>query len=140
MRPLLWFVLCLAAAPASAADTRTPLTLSADEIAQVREEMRGFLEGVQRITAGLADNDMKAVAAAARALGMSGANHVPMSLRMKFPQEFRALGHATHAGFDNLAIDADTLGDTQHGMQQLSEVMQNCDACHASFRLMEQKR
>ncbi len=135
MRYLLCTALCLAAIPVHAEDARTPLTLTAAEAAVVREEMRGFLEGVQKIAAGLADNDMKAVASAARALGMSGANHVPMNLRKKFPMEFKQMGHATHMGFDNLAIDAEGLGDSGHSLQQLSEVLQNCNACHASFRL-----
>jgi mono/diheme cytochrome c family protein len=135
MRYLLCTALCLAALPVHAEDARTPLTLTASEAAAVREEMRGFLEGVQAITSGLADNDMKAVAKAARGLGMSGANHVPMSLRMRLPMEFKEMGRATHMGFDTLAIDADGLGDAGHSMKQLSETLQNCNACHASFRL-----
>jgi len=136
MRYLLCTALCLAVLPAHAEDARTPLTLSATEAAAVNEEMRGFLEGVQEISRGLADNDMKAVAKAARALGMAGANHVPMSLRKKFPMAFKQMGHATHMGFDNLASDAEGLGDTGHSLQQLSETLQNCNACHASFRLV----
>jgi hypothetical protein len=135
MRYLLCTALCLAALPVHAEDARTPLTVTATEAASIREEMRGFLEGVQGIASGLADNDMKAVAKAARGLGMAGANHVPMSVRMKFPMEFKQMGHATHMGFDNLATDADGLGDSGHSQKQLSEVLQNCNACHASFRL-----
>ncbi len=135
MRYLLCTVLCLAAFPVHAEDARTPLTLTAAEAAAVREEMRGFLEGVQAISSGLADNDMKAVAKAARAMGISGDKHVPMSLRMRLPMEFKEMGRATHIGFDNLAIDADGLGDAGHSMKQLGETLQNCNACHASFRL-----
>lgn len=137
MRYLLCAALCLAALPAQAEDARQPLPVSADEAAAVKEEMRGFLEGVQRIAVGIADNDMKSVAAAAHELGMAGAKKVPMSTRMRFPLPFKELGQATHTGFDNLATDAEGLGDPGHSMKQLSEIMQNCNACHASYRLEE---
>jgi hypothetical protein len=135
MRYLLCTVLCLAAFSAHAEDTRTPLLLTAPEAALIKGEMRGFLEGVQAISSGLADNDMKAVAKAARGLGMAGAFHAPLSLRKKLPIEFQDLGHATHVGFDMLAIDADSLGDAGHSLKQLSGNLQNCNACHASFRI-----
>jgi mono/diheme cytochrome c family protein len=135
MRYLLCTALCLAALPIYAEDSRTPLTVNATEAASIREEMRGFLEGVQGIASGLADNDMKAVTSAARGLGMSGANHVPMSLRMKFPMAFKQMGQATHVGFDTLANDAAEMGDAGQAMKQLGETLQNCNACHASYRL-----
>lgn len=137
MRCLFVAALCLTALSAQAGDPRQPLPLSADEAAAVKEEMRGFLEGVQRITAGIANNDMKSVAAAARELGMSGTKHVPMATRMRFPLPFKEMGQATHMGFDNLATDADGLGDAEHSTKQLADVLQNCNACHATYRIEE---
>ena len=34
-----------------------------------------------------------------------------------------------------LALDADELEDPEHSLQQLSELMQNCVACHAAYRI-----
>jgi hypothetical protein len=134
--PLL-FLLCIA--PLSGADanleTREPIRLSADEKSHIHLEMRLFLSTVQMIVNGLASNDMKLVAAASQRAGMAAAHDVPAKLREKLPPEFKKLGHATHQGFDDLARDAESLGDASQAMKQLGQVMNNCVACHARFRL-----
>lgn len=135
MRYPTFLLFCLAALPAHADDTRTPIVLSAPEVSAIYAEMRGFLEAVQRISDGLAENDMKAVAAAAHAVGLASSQGVPPALRMKLPMPLKEMGHATHAGFEDLASDAEGLGDAGHGMKQLSQTLQNCNACHASYRL-----
>ncbi|MEW5769234.1 MAG: hypothetical protein AB1831_02605 [Pseudomonadota bacterium] len=116
-------------------DPRMPLILDAGEAAHVSGEMRVFLASVQEIVAALARNDMKRVAEAAAPAGVAAAHAVPPSLRTKLPLEFKRLGRATHVGFDDLARDAASMGDPALAMQQLGEVMQNCVACHATFRL-----
>ena len=45
------------------------------------------------------------------------------------------LGFDTHRRFDQLALDAEQLGDTQHSLQQLAKLMANCVSCHASYRI-----
>jgi cytochrome c556 len=132
--------LCLAlAVPVQAADQRTAIPVNAEELMQVQTEMRGMLNGVSQIVSGVAANDMKAVAAAARNLGMAGNNHVPMSLRRKLPMEFKAMGHPTHVAFDDLARDAEALGDAKHTLKQLGALMDNCNACHETFRFVLKK-
>ncbi|HID48188.1 MAG TPA: hypothetical protein EYP40_00985, partial [Chromatiales bacterium] len=37
--------------------------------------------------------------------------------------------------FDQLALDAEQLGDPAHALAQLSTLMQNCVACHAVYRI-----
>ena len=37
--------------------------------------------------------------------------------------------------FDQLALDADQLGDRDHVLEQLGVLMNNCIACHAQYRL-----
>lgn len=138
MRRLLLLSLCLAL-PAQASDQRTAIPVNAEELMQVQTEMRGMLNGVSQIVSGVAANDMKAVAAAARNLGMGGNNHVPMSLRRKLPMEFKAMGHPTHVAFDDLARDAEALGDTNHTLKQLGALMDNCNACHETYRFVLKK-
>jgi hypothetical protein len=143
MKHLLPLLLLLAAAPLNAAEHahspalehRKPIHLSAEEKAHIHLEMRLFLSGTQKIVTGVAANDMKLVAAAARELGMAAAHEVPPGLRAKLPLEFKKLGHATHQGFDDLARDADSLADANHALRQLGQVMSNCVSCHAMFRL-----
>lgn len=114
---------------------RQAIILTPEEAAHIRMEMQLFLAGVRMIVAGAAANDLTLVAGAARELGMAATHAVPAGLRGKLPLEFKQLGHATHTGFDDLARDSESLGDAQHALRQLAEVMSNCTACHATFRL-----
>ena len=116
-------------------EQRKPIRLTAEEKAHIHLEMRLFLSGTQKIVTAASANDMKTVATAARELGMAAAHEVPAKLREKLPLEFKKLGHATHQGFDDLARDAESLGDANHALRQLGQVMSNCVSCHAMYRL-----
>lgn len=136
-------LLVLVATPLPAADHalehRTPIRLTADEKAHIHLEMRLFLSSVQLIVSAIAANEMKLVAVAAHEAGMAAAHDVPARLREKLPLKFKQLGQATHQGFDDLARDADSLGDASLAMKQLGQVLNNCVSCHASYRLETRK-
>ncbi len=116
-------------------DGRTTIVLSAVERDLVLSEMRGFLEGIETITTGIAENDMKVIAESATKMGMATAGQVPVSLMTKLPSEFRALGMATHKAFDALALEAQDMGDGKVILTALGELMNNCTTCHAGYRL-----
>ena len=59
---------------------------------------------------------------------------VPGSLVGKLPLAFKKLGFDTHARFDELALDAEQLGDRDHALAQLNAILMNCVACHAAYR------
>ncbi len=118
-----------------AADGRTALLLEESERALVLSEMRAFLASVQGIIQAAGSADMAAVAAHARAAGMAASEGVPGTLVGKLPAAFKKLGFGTHSSFDQLALDAEQLGDPQHAMEQLAELMGNCIACHATYRI-----
>ena len=59
---------------------------------------------------------------------------VPGTLVGKLPVQFKKLGFDTHAKFDQLALDAEEFGDSDHALSQLSTLMKNCTACHAAYR------
>ena len=40
----------------------------------------------------------------------------------------------TEKDFDQLALDAEEFGDSDHALSQLSILMENCTACHAAYR------
>ena len=109
-RPSLLILLLLFSSALCAAepapDQRAPIRLKAQEKAQIHAEMRMFLSVTQKIVAGVAANDMMAVAAAAHEAGMASAGDMPDSVRVKLPLPFKQLGHATHMAFDDLARDA----------------------------------
>ena len=138
-RPSLLILLVLFSSALCAAkptpDQRAPLRLKAQEKAQIHAEMRMFLSVTQKIVAGVAANDMKAVAAAAHEAGMASAGDMPDSVRVKLPLPFKQLGHATHMAFDDLARDAESLGDANQALKQLGQALDLCVACHAIYRI-----
>ena len=126
------------------ADARAPVVLGAEERDFVLAEMRNFMAVARVISIGIADNDMKRVAAAARSVGMApqkAESAVPGSLLSRVakqaPPAFMKLGFATHSAFDELAIHAEQFGDHDQLNRQLGEIMGNCVACHATYRLPE---
>lgn len=60
---------------------------------------------------------------------------MPKSLAGKHPVSFKKLGSDTHRKFDELALDAEQLGDKDHALSQLGSLLNNCVSCHSSFRL-----
>lgn len=116
-------------------DGRMAVHLDAGETDLVLMEMRMFLNAVQQIVQGVNENDMKLVAEAARKVGKEAQLAVPGTLMGKLPIELKKLGFDTHTKFDQLAMDAEELGDSGHAMEQLATLMQNCVACHAAYRL-----
>jgi hypothetical protein len=118
----------------SATDGRTAILLEPGERDLVLSEMRVFLESVQQITAGISEDDLQQVVKYARQSGQNAQQAVPGSLIGKLPLPFKQLGFDTHAKFDELALDAEQLGDPDHALSQLTTLMQNCVSCHAAYR------
>lgn len=116
-------------------DDRTEILLNDNERNMVLAEMRAFLASVQQINQGLAENNMERVAEYARKSGKAATGGMPGTLMGKLPLAFKKLGFDTHAKFDQLAMDANDLGDRDHTLQQLSTLMENCVACHATYRI-----
>jgi len=116
-------------------DSRTPINITWAEKNLILEEMRAFLDSTQKITAGLADDDIALVIRSAKKVGRASQSGVSKALIEKLPQEFKKLGFDTHSKFDQLALDAESLGDNKYTLQQLSELLTNCVACHKTYRL-----
>lgn len=124
-----------AADHASLKDERRVLNLEPSERAMILLEMRQFLNGVQIMTDALSRDDLKTVAQASKPLGNQAARDVPDSLKAKLPKEFKQLASAVHGGFDQLAMDAESLGDTRHTQKQLGGILQKCVSCHSMFQI-----
>ena len=118
----------------ASADGRIAIVLDAGERDLVLAEMRQFLESVQKITTGIAGNDMELVAEYARKSGKAATVGMPGTLMGKLPLGFKKLGPDTHKQFDQLALDAEEFGDAGHALSQLSVLLQNCVGCHAAYR------
>jgi hypothetical protein len=79
--------------------------------------------------------DLAASAAAARKAGVAAQGGVPASLVAKLPIGFKQLGFDTHSRFDQLAMDAEDLGDPMQVLESLSVLLRNCVTCHAAYRI-----
>ena len=117
-------------------DGRVAIHLTDAERAIVLKEMRTFLMSVQQIIRGISQEDMDHVAVSAREVGRTAQDVVPASLIGKLPLSFKKLGFDTHEKFDLIALDAKALGDPDHTMDQLTELMNNCVSCHESHRFV----
>lgn len=120
---------------APATDNRAVLKLTPGERMMVLEEMRLFLDGIQKMTYSLSKQDMQAAADAARNMGQKMVHEVPPALRAKLPQKFRQLGATVHSSFDQIALDAETLKDVSYTLNQLSTTLKNCASCHATYQI-----
>lgn len=118
-----------------AEDKRSAIVLEPAERALVLGEMRDFLIAVQAITEAVTRNDAKAIADAARPMGMAAAAGAPATLAAKLPLEFKQLGRSVHEDFDRLALDTDALGDVKHAHAQLGEMLKKCVVCHARYQI-----
>ena len=116
-------------------DGRIEILLNDNERNLVLAEMRAFLSSIQQINQGLSENNMELVTEHARKSGKTAQTGMPGTLVGKLPLQFKKLGGDTHAKFDQLAMDADDLGDRNHALEQLSTLMKNCVACHAAYRI-----
>ncbi len=125
----------IAGSTVEVADQRTAIVLEEGERQLVLEEMRQFLTSVQGITQAITQEKMDEVAAKARAVGSAAAGAVPASVMGKLPLDFKQLGLSTHQGFDAIAMDAESLGDGTHAMEQLGRLLNNCIACHAAYQI-----
>jgi hypothetical protein len=118
-------------------DNRIAIVVQPAERNLVLTEMRAFLVSVQAVMNAALAGDMDAVAKAARKSGVPSQDQVPSSLVGKLPLSFKTMGFDTHRAFDQLALDAEQLGDPEHSLQQLGNLMNNCIACHQAYRLVD---
>jgi hypothetical protein len=148
VRAILVLLFALAAggcgAPPRGADTvygRTAVALEPAERNFLLAEMREFVKAIRGIIEGIGDDDMKAVARSARAVGMevyraqiSGPSPLPARVAEKLPPEFQRLGLATRAAFDEMTLHAEQSGDRDQLLALLADNLRRCVACHAAYR------
>jgi hypothetical protein len=118
-----------------APDGRTAVLLASEERDLVLTEMRSMLETVQVIVDGVAADDKKRIAQAARASGMVAAADVNPALIAKLPIEFKRLGLSVHKRFDEIAATAESGASREQLLTSLGTQLSACVACHASYRL-----
>ncbi|MEW6331108.1 MAG: hypothetical protein AB1560_06595 [Pseudomonadota bacterium] len=128
------------AASPEAADARVAIELPPMMRAHMLANMRDHLAALHEIQAALArDENRRAAGIAEQRLGMSsldahGAGHMAPHM----PQPMQDIGTAMHRAasrFARTAEEADVRRDLRPALLALSEVTQQCTACHAGYRL-----
>lgn len=118
-------------------DGRQAVMLTKDERNALLLEMRVWLQSSQGILAAASEKNFDAVITSAKASGMSAEAETPGSLFRKLPVEMKALGFDTRRKFDDIAADAGRFKDSNRIVAQLSVAMNNCIACHETYRFVE---
>ena len=122
-----------------AQDNRTHVDLPPMMQEHMMENMRGHLLALQTITQQLSNQQYDAAAdTAENRLGMSSLDSHGASHMAKFmPKEMGAIGTSMHRAASRFAIaarDAAVDGGLEKAFGALSEVMQQCVACHANYK------
>jgi hypothetical protein len=124
----------------AAPDTRVAVELPPPMRAHMLANMRDHLTALHEIQAALArDEAGRAAGIAERRIGMSsleshGAGHMAPYM----PKPMQDIGTAMHRAasrFARVAEEAGVRRDLRPALQALSEVTQQCVACHAGYRL-----
>ena len=113
---------------------RTPIALSAKERESIRAGMRVYLECLEGIIIALSANRMGDVARNAKRAGTDMIQGVSAADAVRLPPEFLLLALDTHLRFDAMAEEASQHGSKKAVLQQLGAVLDNCNACHATYR------
>jgi hypothetical protein len=130
----------LALSDQGAPDTRERVDLPPPMREHMLANMRDHLLAIQIIARLLAEGRYDEVAnTAEERLGMGamqahGAHHMAPYM----PEQMRAIGTAMHRAASRLALgarDAEVSGDLAGALGGLSEVMRQCVACHAAYRV-----
>ena len=121
-------------------DERVAVVLSKDERNLILNEMRNFLISTQKISEAITNDDMELVASFAKSAGMAAEENTPGALLAKIPLSMKTLGFDTRKRFDQIAADAEQLKVPIHSRRQLDQLMKNCIACHASFKIVEEEK
>jgi hypothetical protein len=134
---ILLLVFLTSSAVAEEVDNRQSLNLTEPQRNHVLGEMRALLTGTQNILAALAKDDMSTVAEHTQALGVNMEHKAENPLHEVLPKDFMQLGMSMHKDFDLIAADAATLKNPKHTLQQLSDTMAKCTACHATYQIRQ---
>ena len=116
-------------------DSRQSIRMSKDHREFVMAEMRQFVESVQQINKGIMTNDPKPVIEAGKRSGRGVGEHAPDGLIKSLPVGFKKLGFGTHGLFDEISEAAKTDFNPKTTQQQLDKLLNNCVACHATYKI-----
>jgi hypothetical protein len=120
-------------------DGRTAVHLTGPEKNYVLTEMRSLVAGVNKIFIALGENNLDEVAKISSSLGMVMATDDQPELLLKLPVQLKTWGMGLHREFDVLAGEIKGGLTQQQTLVRLGKMTSSCVACHATYRLVEDK-
>jgi len=134
------FFLMTVTLPTFAQDTRTKVDFPPMMQEHMMANMRDHLLALQTITQQLSTQQFEAAAdTAEQRLGMSSMDkHGAAHMGKLMPKEMAMIGtdmHHAASRFALVARDAEVDGGLEKAFGALSEVMQQCVACHSSYKV-----
>ena len=122
-----------------AVDGREVILLKPQQRDLVLAEMRTFVDSLQNITRALGTDDSELFQKAALKVGLAAQQGVPLDMMKALPLPFKKLGMDTHKKFDELAASAEQGASNEQLLIELSQLMNNCVACHAAYQLQSRQ-
>ena len=122
-------------APQATGDPREAVALNPAEAEEMLAGMRTYLETIQGIVAAMAENQIDRVPQIASKSGAKMLRDVNPVTGLKAPIGFSMMSFDTHDKFDKLAEKARTGTSRSEVLADLRDILGNCIACHASYRL-----
>jgi len=101
----------------------------------VMSEMRDYLEVINEIQQGLADNDPDKIVKAATRQGKISLDETPVRLLKLSPLACKQLGFKGHDIFQAIADSAKVHFNKATVNRQLAELTNNCIVCHRTYRV-----
>jgi len=118
-----------------ATDGREVIWLESHQRDLVLAEMRTFVESVRDITGALGTGDSEKIQQSALKVGLAAQEGVPLDMMKALPLSFKKLGMSTHKKFDEFAAHAEQGASNEELLLELSQLMNNCVACHAAYQI-----
>ncbi len=122
-----------------ATDGREVIWLESHQRDLVLTEMRAFVESLRDITDALGTGDSEKFQASALKVGLAAQQGVPLDMMKALPLSFKKLGMSTHKKFDEIAAHAEQGASNEELLLELSQLMNNCVACHAAYQIQSRE-
>jgi len=122
-----------------ATDGREVIWLESHQRDLVLTEMRAFVESLRDITEALGTGDSEKFQTSALKVGLAAQQGVPLDMMKALPLSFKKLGMSTHKKFDEMAAHAEQGASNEELLIELSQLMNNCVACHAAYQIQSRE-
>jgi len=121
-------------------DGRVVILLDAKERNYILNEMRGLLGHMQQLITAISKDDMDEVIKISNTLVEDSSGQAPTRIIAKMPIAFKKMSLNIHSDFKVLQENVVKNRDGKQALAQVSKIMTNCIACHATHSLMPKNK